>query len=110
MRAIPSPVVSTVPVSLTKAPRSKFWICCLMICEISSALSCMMTFLLCCVADNAENWRCCQTGLPLQGRQQAVLVRGKPPLERAVDGVITDLRDYAGNQTRVHRALDRDLA
>jgi hypothetical protein len=44
-RAMPSPTVSTVPTSETSAALSMFWICFLMIWEISSALSCMGTSL-----------------------------------------------------------------
>ena len=40
-RAMPSPTVSTVPVSETSAALSMFWICFLMIWEISSARSCI---------------------------------------------------------------------
>jgi hypothetical protein len=40
---MPSPSVSTVPVSATEGAPSMFWICFLMICEISSARSCMLS-------------------------------------------------------------------
>src|SRR5215213_7388795 len=94
---MPSPVLTTVPVSMTSAVLSKFWICFLMICEISSARSCMF-FL------GEAVWLRC----PLSGSELgAELVEARA--RRTVDHAIADADHDTRQELGVLTAVEHDL-
>src|SRR5690606_11275743 len=119
-RAIPSPDVSTVPVSNATGLLSKFLICCLMIEAISSALSCMTVHLLS-DAPRGEGARL----LLMDGKIQDKLRRGvragnddrqklasgtlETPADAPVDDLVADWRDSPPDKALVHSSTEDNL-